>query len=96
MECDSPPLKAHKTKSSGLRKRRCKWAAALPAPAEAGMRMKSCLLHCHARARECSHVVLAGMSAGLRALLDVATGASKACRGATRAAYPYPPIERRQ
>jgi hypothetical protein len=38
--------------------------------------------------RECSHVVLAGMSAGLRALLDVATDASKACRDAARAAYP--------
>jgi hypothetical protein len=39
--------------------------------------------------RECSHVVLAaGMSAGLRALLDIATDASKACRDAARAAYP--------
>jgi hypothetical protein len=38
--------------------------------------------------RECSHVVLAGMSPGLRALLDVATDASKACRDAARAAYP--------
>jgi hypothetical protein len=37
--------------------------------------------------RECSHVVLAGMSAGIRALLDVATDASKACRDAARAAY---------
>jgi hypothetical protein len=37
--------------------------------------------------QECSHVVLAGMSAGLRALLDVATDVSKACRDAARAAY---------